>query len=198
MELDWSQVELARRSGYSERVIRKAEAGGKLRAETILDLADTMSGNGRVISFAELTVDLESIARRFVESYDSLGCGMLTACFDIFADDFAFNYPADPNQFSFAGVWIGLTGFQDFLNQFFSTFTRKAGSLKPIYMVCEDHVVARFEDQVYYQSHEMPAYWVNLHFQFGDGKVIRIDDEFDSYNASQSLTQLQNRESLDG
>jgi len=53
MELDLSQVELARRSGYSERVIRKAEAGGKLRAETILDLADTMSGNGRVISFAE-------------------------------------------------------------------------------------------------------------------------------------------------
>ena len=41
-----SQVELSRSSGYSERVIRKAEAGGTLRLETIRDLATAMSVEG--------------------------------------------------------------------------------------------------------------------------------------------------------
>ena len=98
VQLGWSQVELGHRSGYSERVIRKAEAGGSLRFQTIQDLAMTMSVNGQAVSFQDLTIDLESIARRFVESYDSLGCDMLIACSNIFADDFVFNCSADAKR----------------------------------------------------------------------------------------------------
>ncbi len=189
--LGWSQAELGQRSGYSERVIRKAEAGGSLRLQTIQDLASAMSVDGKAVSFLDLTIDLELIASRFVESYDSLGCGMLQACGDIFADDFAFNCPADPNQVSFAGIWPGRLGFQEFLNRFFGTFTRKSGILKPVYMVSDDRVVARFEDQVCFQGHEMAAYWVNLHFHFRKGLVTRIDDEFDCLSVSKSLKQIQ-------
>lgn len=190
-QLGWSQVELGCRSGYSERVIRKAEAGGSLRLQTIKDLAMTMSVDGLAISFQDLTIDLESIARRFVESYDWLGCNMLTACYDIFASDFSFSCPADPNQVSFAGEWYGLSGFQEFLNRFFATFSRVAGTLKPIYMVSQDRVVARFADQVCFHGHELSAFWVNLHFQFRNGFLIRIDDEFDSLNLSQTFERLQ-------
>ena len=189
--LGWSQAELGQRSGYSERVIRKAEAGGSLRLQTIQDLASAMSVDGRAVSFLDLTIDLELIARRFVESYDSLGCGMLQACGDIFADDFAFNCPADPNQISFAGIWLGQIGFQEFLNRFFGAFTRNSGILKPVYMVSDDRVVARFEDQVCFHGHEMAAFWVNLHFHFRKGLVTRIDDEFDCLSLSKSLNQIQ-------
>lgn len=54
-ELGWSQVELGHRSGYSERVIRKAEAGGTLRLQTIKDLAMTLSLGGAVLSLHDLT-----------------------------------------------------------------------------------------------------------------------------------------------
>ncbi len=150
-----SQVELSRRSGYSERVIRKAEAGGTVQLETIQDLAAAMSVDGHSIAFQDLTIDLASIAKRFVESYDSLGCNMLQACRDIFADDFAFNCPADPSQVPFAGAWHGPSRFQEFLVQFFGTFI-----------------------------------WVNLHFQFHNGLVTRIDYEFDCLSVSQSLKRI--------
>ena len=188
--LGWSQAELGQRSGYSERVIRKAEAGGTLRLQTIQDLASAMSVNGHSVSFLDLTIDLESIAKRFIESYDSQGCHMLQSCGDIFADDFAFTCPADPTQVSFAGVWRGVSGFQEFLNRFFGTFTRRNWILKPVYMVSKERVVARFEDQVYFQGSEIPAFWVNLHFHFRKGLVTRIDDEFDCLSVSQSLKRL--------
>ena len=185
-----SQVELSRRSGYSERVIRKAEAGGTLQLETIQDLAIAMSVDGHSIAFQDLTIDLVSIAKRFVESYDSRGCNMLQACRDIFADDFAFNYPADPTQVPFAGVWQGPSKFHEFLLQFFAIFSRKNGILKPIYMISRERVVVRFEDQVCYQGHQVPMFWVNLHFHFRNGLVTRIDYEFDCLNFSQSLKQI--------
>ncbi len=194
VQLGWSQVELGHRSGYSERVIRKAEAGGSLRLQTIQDLAMAMSIDGQAVSFQDLTIDIESIARRFVECYDSLGCDMLMACSDIFAADFAFSCSADSNQVPFAGTWYGISGFQEFLNRFFATFSRETGILQPVYMASQNRVVARFEDQVNYQQHEMAAYWVNLHFQFRNGLVTRIDDEFDSLNLSKSVERLQ----LDG
>ena len=189
--LGWSQVELGHRSGYSERVIRKAEAGGSLRLQTILDLAMTMSVQGRSVSLQDLTIDFVSIARRFVESYDWLGRKMLSACRDLFHPDFSFSCSADPKQVSFAGVWKGPHGFQEFLDRFFDTFTRERGTLKPIFMASHDRVVARFEDQVRFHGQEMSAYWVNFHFQFRDGLLIRIDDEFDSLNLSRSIEQLQ-------
>ena len=186
-QLGWTQVELSQRSGYSDRVIRKAETGGKLRPQTIQELAAAMSVEGQIVTFADLTIDLESIARRFIEGFDLLCSGILNSCCDIFADDFVLNCPADPNQFSFAGVWIGKSGFQEFVNRFFGTFTRRSGILKPVYMVCEDHVVARLDDQVSYQGNELPAYWVNFHFEFSHGLIIRIDYEFDSVRVSKSL-----------
>ncbi len=36
----WTQAELAKRAGYSERLIRKAELGGRLMPETIADLSE--------------------------------------------------------------------------------------------------------------------------------------------------------------
>ena len=151
----------------------------------------TMSVEGRLVSLQDLTIDFESMAKKFVESYDWLGCKMLSACRDIFHPDFSFRFSADLNQVSIAGVWKGLSGFQEFLDRFFNTFARKRGTLKPIFMASHDRVVARFEDQVSFHGQEVSAYWVNLHFQFCDGLLIRIDDEFDSLNLSLSLEQLQ-------
>ena len=54
-QLGWSQIELGQRSGYSERVVRKAEASGTLRLQTVKDLAMTLSLGGYDITFQDLT-----------------------------------------------------------------------------------------------------------------------------------------------
>ena len=69
-QLGWSQVELGHRAGYSERVIRKAEASGTLRLQTIQDLAMTLSVGGLLITFQDLTTfaaEPSEIFQRMVE-----------------------------------------------------------------------------------------------------------------------------------
>jgi hypothetical protein len=36
----------------------------------------------------------------------------------------------------------------------------------------------------------MKPYWVYLHFQFRDGLLCRIDDEFDQYTAQKEFEEL--------
>ncbi|MFN3148584.1 helix-turn-helix domain-containing protein [Bremerella sp.] len=39
----WTQAELAKRAGYSERLIGKAESGSPIARDTIVDIADALS-----------------------------------------------------------------------------------------------------------------------------------------------------------
>lgn len=188
--LGWSQAELSRRSGYSERVIRKAEAGGTLKMETIQHLAEALSNGSHVVTFQDLTQDDISIARLFVESYDRYGQQMVLHCGKYIAEDFELHVPADPERVPFAGIWRGVAGLQEFMNRFFGTFSRVQGSLQPNFMSGDNRVVAHYEDVLYFQGHELPAIWVNLHFHMREGMIVRIDDEFDNFNASQALDQL--------
>jgi len=52
--LGLSQVELSRRSGYSERVVRKAESGGVLRRQTLVELAIAMSTELAIVAMIDL------------------------------------------------------------------------------------------------------------------------------------------------
>jgi transcriptional regulator with XRE-family HTH domain len=73
-QLGWSQVEFGQRAGYSERVIRKAEAGGTLRLQTIKDLAMTLSLGGVLVSFQDLTSSKDPISAKEQSMQPSLEC----------------------------------------------------------------------------------------------------------------------------
>lgn len=185
--LGWSQSELARRSGYSERVIRKAESGGSLKLDTLQVLAEALSVNGTEVKPVDLTIDEMSITKDFVQKYDSMGQEMLASCSHYLSDDFELHCPADKQSLPFGGVWKGILGLQEFLDSFFKLFERKANSIEPVYMTGEDRVVARFEEKVSFRDIDLPPYWVNMHFHFRDGLISRIDDEFDVHGVSKSL-----------
>ncbi len=53
----WTQIQLAKYSGYSLRLISKAEAGGPIALSTIEDLAEALSLDGRVVYPEDLVVD---------------------------------------------------------------------------------------------------------------------------------------------
>lgn len=194
----WSQAELGKRAGYCERVIRKAEAGGKLSMETIENLAQTFSNASILTTTKELIYSEELLARTFVESYDGHGVGMLDHCGDHLAPEFVFNVPAKKSVLKLAGAYNGKGEFQTFLNRFFSFFSRRPSSLATTYLMGEDRVLAHFEDTLCFHNHDLPPIWVNLHFYFRDGLISRIDHQFDYVAVVTAIKEIRNKLGLNG
>ena len=76
-----SQLELSRRSGYSERLIRKAEAGGTLRLATIRDLAMAMTFDGHSITLQDLT--LFALSHSSTDSVSRTSCDSCSSPLDL-------------------------------------------------------------------------------------------------------------------
>ena len=193
MENGWSQDELAKQAGYSERLIRKAEAGGTVRSQTIRDIAEALSLPEAQVTYEDLVLDHLAIAKQFVQAYDCGGQRMLDHCEEILHESFVFHCPGHSDQVPTTVEWVGVAGMQAFFDRFYSTFTRMPGSLKPTYTVGEDHVCAQFIDQVFFQGHGLPKYWVNLQIHFQDGLISRIDNEYDTQAAASDFTKLLDR-----
>lgn len=130
------------------------------------------------------------MVRTFVECYDAGGADMIERCGQFFTSDFEFHCPADPTAVPFAGVWKGIPGMMKFLEIFYGIFTRQLNSLNVEYMVSDHRIVAHFIDRVYHQGHELPPHWVNLHFQFREGLICRIEDQFDHFSAKRAFDEL--------
>lgn len=208
LAVGWTQMQLAKKSGYSLRLIGKAENGHPIDLETAKTLAETLSidgltwslqdlasGNVPAASVLALRQAIESrqlkVAKAFINHYD-LGAprARFAAIKRHFTPDVVFHCPVEGHQTPFAGSWHGAVGVQEFFSRFYGLFSRKLGSLTPEFMVSTDRVVAHFIDQVFFQGHEMPSYWVNIQFHFRDDLICRIVDEFDYYNAKRSFDEL--------
>ncbi len=194
----WSQEELSRRSGYSVRVISKAESSGTLKVETIQCFCEAFSQAGSVVTLEQLTRSKLDSAKKVVEAYDNYGVEMLQHCREYLTSDIVYNIHADPARVPYAGQWEGLDGFQKFLDIFFSIFVRRPGILKPSYMVGDDRVHARFLDQAVCNGVETPWIYINLHFQFRGDLVCQMDNEFDSDLTASSLDNSQLRKPNSG
>jgi len=181
---NWSQEELGRRAGYSERLIRKAEAGGNLAVETIADLAEALSAEGELITAASLECDFLGMAKRVVESYDNLGIAMQSCIHELLTEDFIWYCPGDTATTPFAGTWHGAMGLQAWLDIFFGIFRRVPGTLQPRWTIGTNIISARYEDKLWMAEQALPPFWVNLHFHFRDGLISRIDDEYDTQAAA--------------
>lgn len=178
----WTQGDLARAAGYSERVIRKAEAGGTLSIRTIRDLAQALSSCGRTITVSDLTLDLIAVAQQFVQSYDSAGKFMLYQCEQMLAEDFVFCTSARDSDLLFSGNWFSRHGLQHFLELFFAKFSRTSSSLKPTFESRKNQVLAQYIDILTYRGKELPMA-VKLRFQFEKGLICRLDQEYTEYGS---------------
>lgn len=183
---NWSQGELGRRAGYSERLVRKAEAGGRLSVDTIADLAEALSTTGELVTPESLECDYLGMAKTVVESYDLYGIEMMPHVSHLLSDDFVWYCPGDPEIAPFAGTWYGVAGLQAWLDIFFGIFRREPGTLETRWTVGSDIISARYEDRLWMGEQALDPFWVNLHFHFRGGLIIRIDDEYDTKAAADS------------
>lgn len=179
-----TQGELAYRAGYSERLVRKAEAGGTLSYNALADFAEALSTEERPVSIGDLCVSPLSIAKQFVTAYDNHGVAMLDYCGHLLAKKFVFRCMGNPSS-NLYGLWHGREGMQRWLDAFFSIVTRpNYGCLQVSYLESGERVTARYRDRFKAIDGSLHEMWVNLHFTIRAGLIECIDDECDTYVAN--------------
>jgi len=176
LRLGWSQLELAERSGYSARLIRKAEAGGMLKKETIEHLAEAMSARERIITPQDLVLDFSAIVHDFFTSFDRFGPAVLNHCNKHFAAECELHCNSDSVPFD--GAWAGIDGMHTFFQKFFEHFSRPVCSTSVQLFLGESGVVARYVDLLETPENLIVATKFNLYFQFESGLIERLEFEF--------------------
>lgn len=187
LQKGWTQAEMARRAGYSERLIRKAELGGKIRYEVVADLAACLSEGGNPVSLENITQDPLRIAQWWMIAFDQQGREMLTGYEHYFTSDFVFHCAGNTeDSFPFNGTWHGLVGHQQWLDLFFGLMERVQG-IDVTYTVGDDMVSARWNETVKIHGILCPPVRVNMHFFFRDGRICRMEDDYDTKKGDDQL-----------
>ena len=116
----WTQADLARRAGYSERLISKAEAGVPIARDTIVDLADAFSeSNKEPIFWEDLACDPCQLAQRYLDALHVHKQNALDHLLDFVHEDIVFRIAGDPAQIPFAGEHVGLDAVRHMFHIFF-------------------------------------------------------------------------------
>lgn len=121
--LGWTQDELARRSGYSDRLIRKAEGGHSLSFETLKNLAQALCCNETQVS----TDDLISSPQKSVQNFVDFGfshCDDIRFIHEIASADCELEFNGDA-RIPLTGTWLGVEGLFRWLKLFRSFVSDK-------------------------------------------------------------------------
>jgi transcriptional regulator with XRE-family HTH domain len=184
----WTQKELARRAGYTERLVRKAEHGGSLDFQTAVDLADALSLDTTTIAATDLDLDrsLIWIAERILFGPVLHGTEDLREINLFLSPDFVLHVSGSPSKSIFAGTWKSVSGFRAFLEAFHKTIRRTTQELDVAFTTSELLVSARYRESFWVEGQPVNAFWVNLHFHFAGTLVQAIDVEYDTLSVSES------------
>lgn len=178
----WTQQQLARIAGYTERLIRKAELGGTLDIKTVEDLADALSTPDCPVGVASLTVNIAAVARRWVEAMEQHEVRMVPVVECFLAEGFEFVCPGEPGTLPFIGTFRGALGLQQWLQLYFGHIRREK-KLEVEYMFGEDTVIARWLESGTFLGMPAPPIRINMHFRFTGGLISRIVNDYDTLTA---------------
>ncbi|MEM6688418.1 MAG: nuclear transport factor 2 family protein, partial [Planctomycetota bacterium] len=121
--LDWTQKTLATKSGYSERLIRKAEAGEPLDPETIEHLAEALTFGDQTIAPEDLCMTPLVLVQNFISAFVEFGSeGVAAASRDYFSDDLEIWIAGDPAINPCSGSYQGHQGLREYFERLSKTF----------------------------------------------------------------------------
>lgn len=119
-ELLWTQADLAQHTGYSERLIVKAEASGSLASTTLENICEAFCEHGLEASFADITLDAKSLVRKFVEGMYHHRGEVIANTRHFLHPEATFHFNGDPSVFPFAGTHVGMQEVDHAFKSFFS------------------------------------------------------------------------------
>jgi transcriptional regulator with XRE-family HTH domain len=184
----FTQVQLAKLAGYSERLVRKAETGGTVQSLALRDLAATLSTADEPLTITDLACDPEHMARTILEAFATHKQAWVEHIGHLLADNAVLRCAGDPAKVPFAGEWHGREGFSQWAQLFFSILSApEPGYYQPTYIVSGNQVVAWGKDWYEPPGVKCPPLWVSQRFEFRDGLLEVLEDQFDTDVGSESL-----------
>jgi transcriptional regulator with XRE-family HTH domain len=184
-ERGWTQRELARRSGYTERLVRKAELGGSLDLQTVVDIADALSQELGKVALEDLEVsrDIVSLVQCFMNGFFHQGRDMIEDIETYLSPGFSLIIAGAPRSSVLSGEWKFPTGLQQFVDRFYGLFQRSSNECIDVAYTTGDRIVsARYRESLMVDGFQINPFWVNLHFRFSGGLIESIDVDFDAWS----------------
>jgi transcriptional regulator with XRE-family HTH domain len=117
-----TQEELAGKSGYTDRLIRKAEASSPLRKATIIDLAEALSNPQYKVTIADLTFSHETLANEMSSLLLNGSSGFAEALKEFAHSKLDLHVAGQELGIPFAGTFKGLSSCNRFRDQLVQSF----------------------------------------------------------------------------
>ncbi len=112
-----TQAQLASVAGFSERVIRKAEAGEPIRPHTLEVLAESLSTPDQPLTAADLRGDPMAVVQAYYRIRRQYSYDFAPHCGHLLADDYTVTIHADKDVLPYAGTWHGQEGLHALYQQ---------------------------------------------------------------------------------
>lgn len=178
-----TQEALAVAAGYSVKTIWKAEAGGMLRRQTLVDIAGALR-----VTFEDIVVErqlaataeqtIEANKRLIAESLEALMSRDLRASLSLVCPDAVFSFPG-PASIPFAGTFCGKAKIRRFYEIAFQTLPNVPAELHRIVADkdCADlHLSVTHHSRATGRTFRYP---VCIHFQFKNGRIAFLQQLMD-------------------
>lgn len=115
----WSQKQLVQASGYSVRLISKAESNGRIALATLVDLAQALSSDSEVVRPEQLIFDPIGVSKFITYATYVLQRDMFSHLRHMITDDLEIVFIGNEQRFPFVGRYFGEEGFQIAIDRFF-------------------------------------------------------------------------------
>ena len=177
-----SQRKLAKQSGYCDRLISKAEAGGSVAISTLEVLAQTLSTKARVVFVEELTTDPIAIAKSFTHALYKHRDNFIERISHLVTEDAVFHIAGNPSKDRYAGVHYGIKGFKFAMDEYFRVMEVSANvdySQWYEYFAVNDDVVVWGQSWFHPKGapHKAPVA-ITQRLKFRDGKIFSFEERF--------------------
>lgn len=182
---NWSQKQFAERSGYSERLICKAESGGSIAPATIEVLAKTLSRKDLVVYPEDLICDPVTLSKLFIQFSHSLQENVLQGIASFLDPKFEYVFSQIGNS---KVVFKGRNEVEAAFGKFFES--KEIEPDQPFddhyrYYVDGTDVISwgktTFRDL---QSRETYDLKITLRFIYRKGKLVRLEDRSEAHQNS--------------
>ena len=188
----WTQDDLAIKAGYTDRIIRKAEASGSLHPDTIEILAEALSGDDWTVNPEDLVTTPELMARAVINAYRHQERQVVANVETLLHDDLTVYAAGEEVGLPFAGAYSGVEGFDDFFGRYFKAFLRPDKHLfQPTFYSRGNEVILHGQEAVQaVDSTDVISSWIFIKFTFERGKLIRYENFYDTAKAAHYLKTL--------